>query len=111
MFIATELPPPAVLDDFLAAERRMLIGGEWVGAASGLHIDVEDPSTGRTIAQVLATARTPGRDAGLTAIGVFGAPRPGFEFTDVTTPEFPDAATLPSFRDPIPDDVEPVSTS
>jgi acyl-CoA thioesterase len=74
--------------------------------AGDVDIDVTLLRSGRTIAQVLATTRTPGRDAGLTAIGVFGAPRPGFEFTDVTAPEFPAVELLPSFRDPIPDDIE-----
>jgi acyl-CoA thioesterase len=71
-----------------------------------VEIDVTLLRTGRTIAQALATARTPGRDAGLTAIGVFGASRPGFEFTDLPTPEFPPVDSLPSFRDPVPDDVD-----
>src|SRR3954464_3384647 len=57
--------------------------------AGDVEIDVTLLRTGRTIAQVLPTTRPPGRDAGLTAIGVFGAPRPGFEFTDLPTPEYP----------------------
>jgi phenylacetaldehyde dehydrogenase len=54
VFVATALPPPAVLDEFLSAKRRMLIGAEWVDADSGLQLDVEDPSTGQVIAQVPA---------------------------------------------------------
>ena len=69
------------------------------------EIDVTVLRQGRSVAQVAATMRTPGHHAGLTAIAVFGAPRPGFEFTDVTPPEFPDPASLPRFRDGIPDDV------
>jgi acyl-CoA thioesterase len=74
--------------------------------AGDVEIEVTLLRTGRTIAQVLATARTPGRDAGLTAVGVFGATRPGFEFTDVAPPEFPPTDALPSFRDPLPEDIE-----
>jgi acyl-CoA thioesterase len=74
--------------------------------AGDVEVDVTLLRTGRTIAQVLATARTPGRDAGLTAIGVFGASRPGFEFTDLEPPEFPPVDALRSFRDPIPEDVD-----
>ena len=70
------------------------------------EIDVTVLRQGRSVAQVAATMRTPGHHAGLTAIAVFGAPRPGFEFTDVTPPEFPDPASLPRFRDGIPDDVD-----
>ena len=54
MFVAPELDTPEVLDSFLASRPQMLIGGQWVDAASGLTIDVEDPSTGQVIAQVPA---------------------------------------------------------
>jgi len=74
--------------------------------AGDVEVDVTLLRAGRTIAQVLATARTPGRDAGLTAIGVFGAPRPGFEFTDLEPPEFPPVDALRSFRDPVPEGID-----
>ena len=47
MFVAAELDTPEVLDSFLASQNQMLIGERWVDAASGLTIEVEDPSTGR----------------------------------------------------------------
>lgn len=75
-------------------------------AAGDVEIDVTVLRAGRTVAQTLATMRTPGRDAGLTAIAVFGAPRPGYEFTDLEPPHFPPVDSLPSFRDPVPADVE-----
>jgi hypothetical protein len=56
------------------------------------------------MSQCSATLRNPGADAGLTAIAVFGAPREGFEFTDLTPP--PDIGApldYPSFRDEPPD--------
>lgn len=74
--------------------------------AGNVEIDVTVLRQGRSVAQTMATMHTPGRAAGLTAIAVFGAPRPGFEFTDLTPPEFPDPATLPRFRDGVPDGVE-----
>ena len=74
--------------------------------AGAAEIDVTVLRRGRSVAQALATVRTPGRAAGLTAIAVFGANRPGFEFTDVTPPAFPDPMSLPRFRDPLPDGTE-----
>jgi acyl-CoA thioesterase len=70
------------------------------------EIDVTVLRAGRSVAQAAATMRTPGREAGLTAIAVFGVSRPGYEFTDVPPPEFPPVESLPSFRDPLPDGVE-----
>lgn len=74
--------------------------------AGDVEIDVSVLRQGRSVAQVTSTMRTPGRTAGLTAIAVFGATRPGFEFTDVAAPEFPDPSSLPRFRDGLPDGVE-----
>ena len=37
---------------FLASPRKMLIGGKWVGAASGKTFATLDPSTGEVLAQV-----------------------------------------------------------
>ncbi len=75
-------------------------------AAGDAEIDVEVLRAGRTVAQATATMRTPGSGAGLTAIAVFGASRPGFVFTDVEPPPLPPPETLPSFRDPLPEGVE-----
>ena len=74
--------------------------------AGAVEIDVTVLRRGRTVAPALATGRTPGRDAGLTAVAVFGTSRPGFEFTDVVPPMFPDPMSLPRFRDPLPEDIE-----
>ncbi|HEX2040704.1 MAG TPA: thioesterase family protein [Acidimicrobiales bacterium] len=49
-------------------------------------VDVTVLRRGRSISQLSATIRSDGQDAGLTAIGVFGAPRPGFDFVDVAPP-------------------------
>ena len=74
-------------------------------AAGDIEIDVGVLRRGRSVAQATATMRTPGADAGLTAIAVFGATRPGFEFTDLDPPTMPDPETLPSFRDGLPEGV------
>ena len=71
-----------------------------------IEIDATVLRQGRSVAQATATLRTPGRDAGLTAIAVFGASRPGFAFTDLDPPEMPDPESLPSYRDGPPPDVE-----
>ena len=44
---------------------------------------------GRSMSQLTATVRNPGADAGLTAIAAFGAPRRGFEFTELVMPDVP----------------------
>ena len=68
-------------------------------------IDVRVLRRGRSISQVLATITNDGADAGLTAIGVFGTSRPGFEFTDCSMPHVPPPAECWSFRDPPPADI------
>lgn len=74
--------------------------------AGPVEIAVDVLREGRTIAQTLATACTPGQASGLTAVAVFGAERAGFEFIDLEPPEFPAPESLPSYRDPLPEDVD-----
>ena len=52
-----------------------------------VEIDVEVLRRGRSMSQLTATVRNPGAKAGLTAVAVFGGPRRGFEFTDLTMPD------------------------
>jgi acyl-CoA thioesterase len=59
---------------------------------------------GRSMAQVMADVRAPGADAGHTTVAVFGATRPGFEFTDLVMPDVPPPDECPSFRDEAPDE-------
>lgn len=75
-------------------------------AGGPVDIDVTVLRTGRSMSQLTATVRNPGAAAGLTAVAVFGAPRRGFEFTDLGFPEVPGPDGLRSFRDPIPDGVD-----
>ncbi|MGW0037682.1 aldehyde dehydrogenase family protein [Gordonia sp. NPDC003376] len=48
--VATE-PLPAIRD-FISRDRQMLIGGEWVSAASGRTFETIDPATGRPLTSV-----------------------------------------------------------
>lgn len=76
-------------------------------AVGDVEVDVEVLRRGRSLSQATATVRNPGRAAGLTAVAVFGATRPGFSFTDRPFPQGLDApGTYPSMRDPWPDDVD-----
>jgi acyl-CoA thioesterase len=76
-------------------------------AAGPVEIETTVLRRGRSISQLTATVRNPGEPAGLTAIGVLGAARRGFDFTDLA---FPDDVPGPegawSFRDPVPDGVD-----
>lgn len=60
---------------------------------------------GKAMSQVTATLRSVGADAGHTSMAVFGAVRPGFEFTDVVPPVVPAPEHCPSLRDPPPEGV------
>jgi acyl-CoA thioesterase len=50
-----------------------------------------------------------GEAAGTTSVAVFGAPRIGFEFTDLVLPDVPAPDDCPSFRDGPPPGVEDTS--
>jgi acyl-CoA thioesterase len=75
-------------------------------ALGPVEIEVTVLRRGRSMSQVSATVRNPGAAAGLTAVAVFGAPRRGFEFTDLDYPQVDGPDGLRSFRDPVPDDVD-----
>ena len=67
-----------------------------------VEIDVSVLRRGRSLTQFAATVRNPGAVVGHNLVAVFGAPRPGFEFTDARPPEVPPPHECPSFRDPPP---------
>jgi acyl-CoA thioesterase len=71
-----------------------------------VEIEVGTIRRGRSISQLSATVRNPGEAAGTTAIAVFGASRPGFEFTDLVMPDAPPPEECVSFRDADEADVE-----
>jgi acyl-CoA thioesterase len=72
-----------------------------------IEADVQVLRRGRSMSQATVTVRNPGSEAGLTAIAVFGASRPGFSFTDRPFPDGVGAPEqYPSGRDPWPEDVQ-----
>jgi acyl-CoA thioesterase len=75
-------------------------------AGGSVQVEVRVLRRGRSMSQLTATVRTPGAEAGLTAIAAFGAPRRGFEFTELVMPEVTDPEDLRGFRDPIPAGVD-----
>ncbi|MGH9211078.1 MAG: acyl-CoA thioesterase [Acidimicrobiales bacterium] len=75
--------------------------------AGVVTIDVRTLRRGRSMAQLMATVRTPGASAGHTSLAVFGRRRAGFEFTDLAMPVVAPPEECPSFRDPLPEGVEP----
>ena len=50
MATEVEVNPSAL--EFVTSERRMLVGGDWVGAASGKTFEVFNPATGEVLANV-----------------------------------------------------------
>ena len=75
-------------------------------AAGPVEIDVQVLRRGRSMSQLQATVRNPGQEAGLTAIAAFGAPRRGFDFTELAMPAVDPPEALRGFRDPLPEGVE-----
>jgi len=68
-------------------------------------IDVTVLRRGRSMSQLRAEVRNADAAAGVTVVAVFGAERAGPTFIDLTPPEVAGPDGLPSFRDPLPDDV------
>jgi acyl-CoA thioesterase len=71
-----------------------------------VEIDVAVLRSGRSMSQLTATVRTPGADAGLTAIAVFGKQRRGGAFTDLRFPDVEPPEGLRGYRDPLPDGID-----
>ncbi len=71
-----------------------------------VEIDVAVLRRGRSMSQATATIRNVGESVGHSLIAVFGASRPGFEFTDISMPGVPAPRECPSWRDPLPPEVE-----
>ncbi len=74
--------------------------------AGAVEADVVVLRAGRSLSQAQVTLRAEGGDAGLTALGAFGATRPGYEFTGITPPDVPPPEESRSFRLPPPSDVD-----
>ncbi|MEO7428509.1 MAG: thioesterase family protein [Acidimicrobiales bacterium] len=94
------------LDDATQTLRTMTAVFAGQVAGGSVDIEVEVLRRGRSMSQLTATVRNPGAAAGLTAVAVFGAPRRGFEFTELTFPAVEGPDGLRSFRDPLPDGID-----
>ncbi len=71
-------------------------------------IEVDELRKGRSMSHLRAEVANEGSARGHVTTGVFGATRSGFAFTDLPAPEFvPPPGECPSFRDPLPEEVEP----
>lgn len=75
-------------------------------ACGPVVVEVEVLRRGRSMSQLMATVKNQGSQAGLTAIAAFGAPRRGFDFTELTYPDVPGPDGVRSFRDPLPEGVD-----
>jgi acyl-CoA thioesterase len=75
-------------------------------ACGPVEIEVVALRRGRSMSQLSATVRNPGSEAGLTALAAFGAPRRGFDFTELVMPDLEGPEGLRGFRDPLPDGIE-----
>lgn len=98
--MAAELASP---DQTLRTQTSVFAGQV---ADGPVEIDVVVLRRGRSMSQLTATVRNPGAEAGLTVVAVFGAPRRGLDFLDLTPPDVPGPEGLRSFRDPLPEGVE-----
>ena len=68
-----------------------------------VDIEVELLRRGRSMSHLRGEVRNPGSARGHLTTGIFGASRPGFDFTDLTPPtDLPAPDDCPSFRDPPP---------
>ncbi|MGZ4726944.1 MAG: acyl-CoA thioesterase [Acidimicrobiales bacterium] len=96
----------ATLDDSGQSLRSLTAVFAGQVSVGPVEIDVTVLRRGRSMSQLTATVRNPGAKAGLTAVAVFGAPRRGFEFTDLVFPDVEPPESLRSYRDPVPDGVD-----
>lgn len=96
----------AFLDDPQQTLRTMSVVFAGQVACGPVEVEVQELRRGRSMSQLLATVRNPGAAAGLTALAVFGAPRRGFEFTDLEPPPVDGPEGLRSYRDAVPDGVD-----
>lgn len=71
-----------------------------------VRVDVEVLRRGRSMSHLRAEVANVDSRRGHLTTAVFGAPRQGFEFTDLEPPAVPPPDACPSFRDPVPDGVE-----
>jgi acyl-CoA thioesterase len=75
-------------------------------ASGPLVVEVQVLRKGRSATQVLATVANDGAGSGATVLAVFGGPRRGPTFVDVSPPDVPPPSACRSYRDPLPAGVE-----
>jgi acyl-CoA thioesterase len=100
--LVTAVAARAMLAELAAPEQRLRSVTTVFAAQVSpgpVEIDVAVLRRGRSLSQATATVRSTGQEAGHTSVAVFGGPRPGFEFTDLTPPDVPPPDACPSFRD------------
>lgn len=93
-----------------ASQRLRTLHTAFVGqvADGPVRIEVEALRRGRSMSHLRAEVRNEGAEHGHVTTAVFGAPRRGFSFTDVSPPAgFPPPEECPSWRSPPPPGVEP----
>jgi acyl-CoA thioesterase len=78
-------------------------------SAGPMEIDVAVLRRGRSASQVLSTIRNEGTESGAAVLAVFGGPRRGPAFVDVSPPEVPPPLACPSYRDGPPPGVAPMA--
>jgi acyl-CoA thioesterase len=72
-----------------------------------VEIAVDVLRQGRSVSQLRAEVTAPGAERGHLTTAIFGAERPGFDFTDLQAPDdVPPPDVCPSYRDPAPEWVE-----
>lgn len=76
-------------------------------SAGELAIDVDVLRRGRTASQVAVDVRNAGAVAGTRLLAVFGSRREGPTFVDLEPPDVPPPGECRSYRDPLPEGVEP----
>ncbi len=91
--------PEQTLRTFTAMFAGVVQGGP-------VEVEVQALRRGRSMSQLIATVRNPGAPAGLTALAAFGAPRRGFEFTELALPDVPGPDDLRGYRDPLPEGID-----
>jgi acyl-CoA thioesterase len=74
--------------------------------AGELEIDVQVLRHGRSASQIVSTVRNSGSAAGATTVSVFGGPRRGPTFVDVSPPQVAAPLDCPSYADDPPPGVE-----
>jgi acyl-CoA thioesterase len=95
------------LDDPLQVARTLHTAFAAQVAHGPVTAEVELLRRGRSMSHLRAEVTNPGSTRGHLTTAIFGAPRPGFDFTDLTPPaEVPAPQDCPTWRQPPPPGVE-----